>query len=82
MLYLTMNLTEKQKESFNKQFLELVSESSEEVQKLWYRIGKIVWPLNIDVPNTFGFETKLVGSIADRYHILINKVHNKTIEED
>jgi hypothetical protein len=77
-----MNLTDKQRESFDRQFLEIVSESSEEVQKLWYRVGRIVWIPNANVPETFGFETKFVGELANRYHILINKVLNRTIEED
>lgn len=77
-----MNLTDKQKESFNRQFLQLVSESSEEVQKLWYRIGKIYWIPDSNSPSTYGFETKFVGDLANRYHILINKVHNRTMEED
>ncbi|RZK27109.1 MAG: hypothetical protein EOO43_00670 [Flavobacterium sp.] len=77
-----MNITDKQKESFNRRFMEIVSASPIQVQELWQRIGKIYWPPNSNIPDTFGFETKFVEELANQYHILINEVYNRTIKED
>jgi len=69
-------LTTEQKDRFDREFLELINQSSQSVIDLWndrkvdYSTGE---------PITYGVENKLVGELANKYHILINKALNRTL---
>lgn len=76
-------LTDEQKASFERQFRELISQSSEQAKELWAKEGEIIWlPPPVDEPHLRpkGIEGKLHGRQADRYVTLLNQIINRTIK--
>ena len=72
------DLTKQQKDSFEKQFKELVSKSdSTEAKKLLNDAGQIIWIANI--PQVTQIAVKLHGKYAHDYVALLNRVNSRTI---
>ena len=69
-------LTIEQKERYNNTFKNLINRSSQDVIDFW---GDREVDFSTGEPNTYGFETKLIGEMSNEYQILHNKALNRTL---
>ncbi|MEO6728672.1 MAG: hypothetical protein ABIM99_01995 [Candidatus Dojkabacteria bacterium] len=76
---MTPEITEQQKKKFKVEFNKIISQTPDEVQKLWKSNDEIIW-----LPgNTFMImseaQGKLTGKLLHDYVNLINKVKSNTL---
>lgn len=70
-------LTEGQKEKFEKEFKIIVDQLPIDIRKTWD--GQFYWNNLTEIPITGDIVNKLKGRLADRYTILINKLKGRTL---
>ena len=70
-------LTEKQKEKFEKEFKSIVDQLHIDIQKTCD--GQFYWNNLTEIPITGDLINKLKGKLANRYIILVNKLKNRTL---